>query len=814
MTLAASTAHAADKTEARPETETATQLNELVVTGEKFGRTVKDSATSVGLVTSAEIEANSYLESRDAFQSMVNVNVAGANGRYAIRGVPFDNVNGVGVGALSTTYVDGIRLSDKAVRFGPDLLWDVSSIEVLRGAQSTLQGRNALGGAIYINSEDPKFDWHAAGRLMVQSQDGYDEAAMVTGPIIKDVLAFRLSGEAHTTGGPTTDPVLKSDRVDFADDAQIRGKLLFKPTDTLTVLATGIYANIKRRDAASDTRILGADGFLQPNPATQPGGTASNFESGVVGVASPDRRETFVNVPEYDTTHTAAWGLKADWKLTPSVTLTSESTYEHTSNYKQRDGDGGAYSYNYTVGGVAQSTYAVTNPFHIGPFAGYIPASGVVPVDPANLQAERFDIFSQELRARYDNGGALRGLVGAYYTRESKREDNLTQLVFRNVRPSIVAAAIGLGHLTAAQANLFASFYSVDAPLYTFNSEPVLIHNKAVYGEGEWDITPRLTLNGGLRYDTEDNVQHITNSGTVLGLADPALLPAAFRPLAIGINSSQSFNPFKTATQTSNQSFDAWLPKAGLRYRVSDDLTVGGVIQRAYRAGGSSNNVVRQIVTPLAPEYTWNYELYLRTSFMDKRGRLNANVYYTDWTNQQTEITLSTQQSDVIGVNAGHSQLYGFETELNFELTNEVSLHAGLGYSHTEFTSFAFTVPAAATPFGIPIDPHQFDKLVGNAFPYAPQWSGVLGASWRNADGWFANANANYSDVFFSDTANTRKGDARVLVSARAGRELGRVTAAVFVRNLFDATYVQDPSPDRPLVGEPRMVGATLEVRY
>ncbi len=90
----------------------------------------------------------------------------------------------------------------------------------------------------------------------------------------------------------------------------------------------------------------------------------------------------------------------------------------------------------------------------------------------------------------------------------------------------------------------------------------------------------------------------------------------------------------------------------------------------------------------------------------------------------------------------------------------------------------------------------------------------MLGASWRNADGWFANANANYSDVFFSDTANTRKGDARVLVSARAGRELGRVTAAVFVRNLFDATYVQDPSPDRPLVGEPRMVGATLEVRY
>ena len=779
-----------------------TELSEVIVTGEKFGRTLKDTATSVGYVSAADMDASAMLTGRDAFERLVNVNTAGANGRFAIRGVAFDNVTGAGFGALGTIYVDNVRMSDKSTRFGPDLLWDVQSVEVLRGAQSTLQGRNALAGAIYITSQDPTFDWRAKARIMATNGGGRDYAAALGGPIIGDKLAFRLAAEKHESDGFVSNPVLKTDKVDYADDLQVRGKLLFKPTDDLTVRLAVNYADIERRDAPSDTRALGADGYLPGNPSLGP-----NFESGVAGVASADRRQTFVNVPEYDRTKTTAGALTADWRLSPSLTLTAETTASYSDNYKQRDGDGGYYKYSYAGGAIT-----LANPYKIGHFDRV--ASGSISADPVDLQQERYRLWSQELRLKYDAGQGLRLLGGAYYTEEHEREDNFTLYVFRNVQPLVASTAAGYG-LNTATANLLASAYSNDAPLYTFNAQPVDVKNYAAYGEGEYDLNARLTLNLGLRYDHEVNTSGVAVSGAVLGLADPTKLAAlspALGALAAGINAA--LNPFTTAKSSADQTFHAWLPKAGLRYRLSDDVTVGAVAQRAYRAGGVSVNVVRQLVTPLAPEFTWNYELYTRAELFDHRARVSANVYSVDWKDQQAVIDLSDKESDSIGVNAGRSKLYGFETQLEADVTSSLKLHAGLGYSHTEFTEFNVTLPTAAAALGIKVDPAKLGGLEGKSFAYAPRWTAVLGGTWTGPRGTFASVNANYQGSSYSDTANTHKNSARTLVSARVGADLGRVTVAAFARNLFDVDYVKDASTSRPLLGEPRLVGVSLEARY
>ena len=791
-------AQTAEASKAAPSTE----LSEIIVTGEKFGRTLKDTATSVGYVSAADMDASAMLTGRDAFERLVNVNTAGANGRFAIRGVAFDNVTGAGFGALGTIYVDRVRMSDKSTRFGPDLLWDVQSVEVLRGAQSTLQGRNALAGAIYITSQDPSFDWRAKARIMLTNEGGRDYAVALGGPIVSDKLAFRLAAESHQRDGSVSNPVLKTDKVDYADDLQLRGKLLFKPTDALTVRLTVNYADIDRRDAPSDTRALGADGYLPGDPSLGP-----NFESGIAGAASADRRQTFVNVPEYDRTKTTAGAVTADWRLSPDLTLTAETTASYSDNYKQRDGDGGYYKYGYAGGAIGLS-----NPYKIGRFDWV--ASGSVAADPVALQQERYRQWSQELRLKYDADQRVRLLGGAYYTEEHEREDNFTLYVFRNVQPLVAATAAGYG-LNTGTARLLASAYSNDAPLYTFNAQPVDVKNYAAYGEGEYDLTSRLTLNLGLRYDHENNTSGVAVSGAVLGLADPTRLAAlspALGQLAAGINTA--LNPFTTAQSSADQTFHAWLPKAGVRYHLSDDVTVGAVAQRAYRAGGVSVNVVRQLVTPLAPEFTWNYELYTRAELFEHRARVSANVYYVDWKDQQAVIDLSEKESDSIGVNAGRSKLYGFETQLEADVTSSFKVHAGLGYSHTEFTEFNVTLPAAAAALGIKVDPAKLDGLEGKSFAYAPRWTAVVGGTWRGARGAFASVNANYQGASYSDTANTHKNGARTLVSARFGADLGRVTVAAFARNLFDVDYVKDASTARPLLGEPRVVGVSLEARY
>jgi outer membrane receptor protein involved in Fe transport len=779
-----------------------TQLNAVVVRAEKFGRTLQSTATSVGVVTAADISAQAMMEVRDVYEQLPNVGIAGANNRFEIRGIPFDNVLGAGYGQLGTLYVDGIRMADKSTRFGPDLLWDVSSIDVLRGAQSTLQGRNALAGSIYITSFDPTYSWTAAGRALASNGGGQDEAVELGGPIIDHVLAFRVTAERHIMDGFVYDPVLGRD-VDFANDGQYRAKLLFQPTHALTIHATAVYSDTKRRDAPSDKREVGPNGYEVLSTTQGPG-----FETGVTAPGAPLTYTSYDNVLEYDSTHTFGSNITADYKPIRGLTLTSTSSYLYVNNYNVRDGDEGNFDYT----GYAGSTIPIVNPYQIGGFGAYT-ASGTVPVNPIDLQQEKFHTFDQEFRARYDNGGWFRGLVGAYYTHEQREETNFTMYVYTGVQ-ALAASTAEEFKVPAATANLFGSFYSNDAPLYTFNAEPVNVENFAVYTEDEFDLTRHLTLDLGVRYDQEHNDSGVITSGQVLGLANPTTLShisSSLGLLASEINAA--LNPFRNAEDAASMNFHALLPKASLRYKVNDDLTVGGVVQKAYRAGGVSVNVVRQLVTDLQPEYTWNYELFLRSTAFDKRLRFNANIFYTNWFNQQVAVNLSGISQDTLGVNAGHSVLYGYEAQLDGDLTPNITLHAGLGHSHTEFLSFKVNVPQNASALGVTVSPDIDSDLRGKEFPYAPRYNGNIGGTYH-LGGFFFDLNGNYQGVSYSDVANTLKDGARFLVNSRAGYHWDKATAYLFVRNLFNRTYVQDDNLTNPLLGEPRVFGGAVEYKY
>lgn len=797
LVLAAHPAHA-QTAPAQPAGDAA-GLNDIVVTAGKLNRTITNTATSVATIDASRLEGSGMLEARDAFQLLPNVNVAGADGRFAIRGMAFDSVNGVGVGQLATTYVDGVRMSDKSVRFGPDLTWDVAQIQVLYGAQSTLQGRNALAGAIYITTRDPSFDWHGAARGTVL-EDGRDAAAALGGPLVKDLLAFRVSGELHRSDAVVSNPVRGGDATPRADDKLARLKLLLTPAANVTARAVLAYADIRRRDASSDRRTLNSDGVLDRNPALA---TTGGFEAGLPGTGAPQRR-TYVDIDEFDRNRTTSAGLTLDWTVAPHLTLTSETSYLTSRDYKQRDGDGGVFRYT----GYPASRYVIANPLGIGDFD--LLRGGTAPVSPVALQQQNAYNFSQEVRGLYQ-GATVRLVAGAFYTKEVRHSDNFTSFVFVGV-PNLVKSLLPAS-LPASTRKLIAGIYTADSPLYTFNAQPYSIYNWALYAEGEAEVAPRLTLSGGLRYDNEVNHSATRNSGTVL-LPDPAGVPAAIRPIVTQINAARALNPFATATDSARLDFNALLPKATLRWKASDDLTLGLVAQRAYRAGGTSSNAVRQIVTPLQPEYTWNFEAFLRSTLFGGRARFNANAYFTDWRDQQVVIALSSQPNDQIGANAGHSQLYGFEAQFDLDVTRQLRARVAAGYSHTEFLSFNVTVPTAATSYAGLVDPRTFDKLIGSSFVYAPRWSLIGGLDWKNDHGLFAGANANYRSRAWSDLPNQNKVDARTLVDLRAGYRMERVTFTAFVRNLFDTSWIQSDDARRPMLGDPRSAGAAIQFQF
>lgn len=225
----------------------AMSLDPIIVAGEKVERPYVDTYTSVGIATQEDIENYNVEDLNDAFNNMANVRAFPGNrgnSGFEIRGVNADGVTQPSNSApLISVIIDGTTQSAEGLKRGSRGTWDVKQVEVLRGPQSTLQGRNALAGAVVVETNDPTWEPELLLKGVIGMLDTKEGAAAVSAPIVPDELAFRLSGQYRTQ---TTD-------ITFTDEANdqhgedkyynIRGKLLFVPefADGLRVLFTGSH---------------------------------------------------------------------------------------------------------------------------------------------------------------------------------------------------------------------------------------------------------------------------------------------------------------------------------------------------------------------------------------------------------------------------------------------------------------------------------------------------------------------------------------------------------------------------------------------
>jgi len=739
-------------------------IEEVMVMGLKVERSLQDTPVSVALTTAEDIKERALSNVYDVLQQSANVTGELGAG-YSIRGINAFGVDttdyrGGNNNALATLYVDGAPMPYRTVQHGALTAWDVQQVEVLRGPQSTLQGKNTLAGAVVMTTTKPSYEWGADVKVEMGSDGRQGLAFAGGGALIEDQLALRISAEDSEFDGYNEASNL-STNADYSESNNYRAKLLFEPK-----ALQGFSALLTYTKAESDNGVL----FVNVPEA---------------GENPFDHRELNINTPTHEFTDVDLYNLRMDYQLNEHWDLTSITAYTDSGYGYEWDSDAGA-----------------------------------------SLSSQQFDdrtdtTLSQELRLVFDYERAS-GVVGLYYSDlESKdnyygkRQMTLESLGVADLLPlfgvpeSLVPAVMGI--YTAAGSD------PIDLGLVGDNQQ--LIETMALFGDLEYQLTDQWDLLLGARLERETQSRTSADDYTInndLPSTDPAAYGgSALTAGIISVVNAQILalaSSASVSTPNSSETFNEFLPKAGLTYHWNEDLSYSFIYQEGYRSGGISYNLARGTTKAYDAEYTKNYELSMRSVWLDGALTLNANAFYVDWSGQQLTVKLGSGQYDKETANVGKSEVMGFEVDASYLLNDSVTVYGGLGLSSSEFKDYVSN-----------------DKVYdGRPFAGSPEWTGNLGMTYTSPEGIFVNANVNYTDDSIAEltenggTAIESMNDSRTVIDLRVGYEWQQEMqwgAYLTVKNLLDEEYVvaaeavSDGTQTHTL-GAPRQVSMELRASF
>jgi iron complex outermembrane recepter protein len=675
------------------EGEATTILDKITIYGAKDANTLNDTSASVGVVTEQEIADGLIRTFRDAFRRLANVMDADWNDAgFIIRGV---NSEGFvpGGAPLASVYIDGVQQTIYGARRGARGLWDVEQMEVYRGPQSTLSGRAALAGAIYVKTKDPTFDKEAEVSVTVGNNDRVGTALMFNAPLIDDQLAVRFAGEFDRSKSdinyPLYEPFARYD--DFTTDAyyNLRGKVLFTPGEM------------------PETRALLSYSFAHDAP------TIDDIAGPGLGFDFDDWRGDS-NDPVFSearSTDVHNVGLEVTHDFSDALRLTSMTGFTHSFVDRPSVNEGTPGETNVLIG-------------------------------------DRTDLMgTQEFRLNYEGDRVkwVAGLYGSY--EELDAQFDRTSFDFRN----------DISRSQWETANL------------------------ATFGEVTYEFVPtwKVTAGGRVDYTAQDQTEFFSRQQPLGG------------PTSV-------LTDFTSSIEEVN-----FLPKLGISKDITEEHTVGFVFSQGFRTGGGGFDRVAGTPYTYEPEEASNYELFYKGIFLDERLRMNANVFYTDFTNQQVE--MRTDPLDPLSnriVNAASSHSYGFEIEPNFDVTEQFTAFASIGYVHTRFDEFSDA---------------NLGDLAGLPFPEAPEWSVGFGGRYTFQNGVYVGGDAKYTSSYLArfGTLPHDAIDSRVIVNLQAGYKTERWEINAFAENLLDEEYfVYNDNDIAATLGKRRAFGVNLKARF
>lgn len=264
--FAGMTVHA-QETKEDPEAEGDLIMDEITVSASKLDETLFENMASLGKVDEKRIQDFNLRDVNDAYRMLGNVSSPQfVDGGFVIRGINSESPDAENISGnqtpLSTLFVDGVALTQQGTRRGPAGLWDVASVEVLRGPQSTLQGKNSLAGAVHIRTNDPSLERASGGtRLTFGEYSTREWAAMLNLPL-GDEFAVRFTAEHAEMDSFIRYPHLKQyaryEDFSTSESLQLRAKALYK-SNSLPLTSKLTYTFSESSPALSDVYGPNAD---------------------------------------------------------------------------------------------------------------------------------------------------------------------------------------------------------------------------------------------------------------------------------------------------------------------------------------------------------------------------------------------------------------------------------------------------------------------------------------------------------------------------------------------------------------------------
>jgi outer membrane receptor protein involved in Fe transport len=454
------------------------QLEEVVVTATKREQTLQDVPVAVTVTTADTIEKAAIRDIADLSSVVPSLRIGqlqtSTNTNFIIRG--FGNgANNPGIEPSVGVFVDGVYRSRSAGSIG-DLV-DVQRVEVLRGPQSTLFGQNASAGVISVVTKKPEFEWGGMVEATVGNLSERVFKGKVTGPI-SDTLAFSVAGSMNTRDGyfqNLTNGKMVNDR----DRWDVRAQLLWNASENTSVRLIADKSEIDELCCGVSNLLNGPTGGLVQSPA---------FGNGRLYTGDRFDRKAFLNKDPRNLVDNDGVSLHIDW-MSETMSLTSITALRH----QKSDFD---YDFDFTGADLGRT----------------------------NRNIGDIESISQELRLAFDNGGAVRGMLGGYYITEDVKYDNIIQFGsnMRGYANGLTFAGSGnpnaLGQLEAALGLPAGTFFAANTGSSIFTQQDSDAYT--LFGQAEFDLTERATLLAGIAYtNTSKNIDFKqTNNDVFAGL--------------------------------------------------------------------------------------------------------------------------------------------------------------------------------------------------------------------------------------------------------------------------------------------------------
>jgi iron complex outermembrane receptor protein len=535
-----------------------------------------------------------------------------------MRGIGSD-IESAGAAAAIGVYIDGVYISRGTGATGD--LFDLERVEVLRGPQGTLYGKNVVGGAVNFITRKPNTE-EAEGslELTVGDYNLLETKAYYTAPL-SDTLAGKVAVTALNRDGYGKNTYTGNDAAD-AERYSARGQLLFSPSSDLEILLS------------ADTSVS------HGTPRVKHIGYAEWRNQAFI---SSNPREDLNSEDGFEDSETGGISLKVDWE-SDFGTLTSITAYRKND-----------YSiYENAAAGLVDATQ-VFDPWGDPANNTVADHDALVALQPddewLSLKEEDSTQFSQEFRLQGGEGD-LSWLLGLYYMVEEIDRNEEVDYWFDTP----------WGTTAGNQGN-------------QTNNETT---STAVFAQATYDLTEKLAVTAGIRW-SEDKKD--------------------FGGLAYGrrfdnwdnLHEDLDGNRVESYTFETSDSWDAVTPSLTIDYQATDDVFLYFSMAKGYKAGGYNGEGMEKAVeaiTPFEPEFALNHEVGFKTQWYDNRLRVNGAVFYTEYTDIQSQVWVETGPNtpDNLQVLNGSGEATGLELEVTALVTENLTITGSYGQLRSVFT--------------------------------------------------------------------------------------------------------------------------------